>query len=144
MSRLGHLRSEKMLPNDLSEETREMKYQTLSRDFIKCRLCDDDTPEQWRPLFAAIGGGCEVLIVMPGDDRPFDVPRQAPWLAIIGDDLDRSLGPGGYDGRSLRRLVEKIGCAAVVAAEPLVEAYASIAAVVMTSGRPGLIIETRP
>src|SRR5262245_3834948 len=120
-----------------------MNYQKLSREFVDLALVDETVPRQWRPLFAAVGGGCGLLVVVPGDDRPFDLPPSGPWLAVIGDDLDRSWGPSGYDQKSLRRLVQHVGCAAVVAAEPLPEAYAAVAAVVMTSGRPGLIVETR-
>ena len=97
------------------------------------------------PLYAAARDhGC-IFGIVPQGAGPFNPPpADRPAIIVIGDDLDRALGPSAFDERSLRRLLRGVRLAAVVACEPLPEIYAEAARHAVLLRKSVVIVETRP
>jgi hypothetical protein len=85
-------------------------------------------------------------MVLEQSGEPFmDVLTAAkePFIALIGDDTDRAVGPGFYHQPSLRHLISLIGDAAVISSAPPVEVYAAMACTVAILRINTVIVETR-
>jgi hypothetical protein len=69
---------------------------------------------------------------------------QRPFIAIVGDDTDRAVGPEYFDKPSLERLIGMADIAAVVACEPRRDVYGGLSMLAGLFGHNALIVETRP
>jgi len=67
-----------------------------------------------------------------------------PFIAVIGDDTERSVGPGYFDKASLDRLIGMADGAAVVSSAPNKDVYQGLSALAALFARNVLIVETRP
>lgn len=78
--------------------------------------------------------------------KRFDVPRMSnrPLVAIICDDTDKAVGPGGFHQKSVRDLIRTAHAAIIVTAAPELAIYATAAITAGVSRRNVVIIETRP
>lgn len=101
------------------------------------------TPAYWRPITAAMRDHGVRLIVVPQNIGAFHAPLDRPFIAVVGDDLHEAHGPAAFSRPSLKRLIRAAKAIAIVASEPIAEAYAGAASVAVM-GRNALIIETRP
>lgn len=94
-----------------------------------------------RPIYAAMRDGIGLALVRQRSG-PFPPPKTRPFVAIIGDDTDRSLGPAGFHRKSIRRLAAASRGIVVMSCELLPDVYAT-AAGAAGLGTSTLIIETR-
>lgn len=96
-----------------------------------------------RPIYAAmVDPGIGFAMVTQNAGR-FALDAGGPFVALIGDDTDRALGPAGFHRKSVRRLAAQAQSIAIIASaiEPSVYATAAAGAVF---GLNVLIVETRP
>jgi hypothetical protein len=85
-------------------------------------------------LFMAVQAGPQFSL--PACDRPL--------IILLGDDLERALGPDGFEAASLKAVVARAQRAAIVACEPLVEIYGAAAKTAALLRIDVLIVETQP
>jgi hypothetical protein len=109
------------------------------------------SPPHLKPIALAVRDmGAMFIMVAQGKQRVRVPEGKRPVIALIGDDLHEAKGPGGFDERSLRHLLEHAAHVSIVSCEPLLVAYATAVAVAIGAAgigleqRLGLIIETRP
>lgn len=96
-----------------------------------------------RPIYTAmLEGGVAFLFVTQQSGR-FGVEGRGGFVALIGDDTDRALGPDGFHRKSIRRLVRQVQSIAIIASDIEPTAYAASAALARM-GFGALIVETRP
>lgn len=96
-----------------------------------------------RPIYAAmLDPGIALLMVRQKIGR-FGVEAPRGFVAIIGDDTDRALGPAGFHRKSVRRLAAQTCSIAIIASDIVPDVYETSAALAAL-GRGALIIETRP
>ncbi len=96
-----------------------------------------------RPIYAAmLDPGIALLMVQQKIGR-FAVEAPRGFVAIIGDDTDRALGPAGFHRKSVRRLAAQTCSIAIIASDIVPDVYETAAALAAL-GRGALIIETRP
>ena len=98
------------------------------------------------PLLLAVRNDGIGLMVLEQSGEPFMnvlTAAKGPFIALIGDDTDRTVGPGFYHQPSLRRLISLIGGAAVVSSTPPVEAYTAMACATTILRVNTVIVETR-
>lgn len=67
-----------------------------------------------------------------------------PFIALVGDDTERSLGPDVFHRASLERLIRMADGAAVIASASPIEVYAGLAALAAFQRNNVIIVETRP
>lgn len=67
-----------------------------------------------------------------------------PFIALIGDDMHRALGPNAFGKKMLSRLIGKADAAVIVATAPMYEVYDQMSQQVALVRRNVLLIETRP
>ena len=74
---------------------------------------------------------------------PFPIPLDGPpTIAVIGDDMDTSLGPYAFHRKSLRRLVKAAHCAVIMVGLS-VDAYHQAASWAVLKRQHVVIVETR-
>ncbi len=83
-----------------------------------------------------------VQIAVPFADALDDTTR--PFIAIVGDDTERSFGPGAFHRASLERVVRMADGAAVISSASPLEVYAGLAALAAFQRSNVVIVETRP
>ena len=98
------------------------------------------------PIFQAVlKDDVHVLNIHQGT-RPFDIPSTGrPWILFIEDDPkpgNRSLGPDGFDQRSLEAAIQVVSLAAVMACDPITEIYARVAHEAAAQHNNAVLIET--
>lgn len=96
-----------------------------------------------RPIYAAMRSGGVGLILVRQRIGQFPPPKKRPFVAIVGDDTDRSLGPADFHRKSIRRLAAITHGVVVMSCELVPSVYATTAAVARL-GVSTLIVETRP
>ncbi len=108
--------------------------------------CAAKAPHLVPLLLAARDNGIGLMIMGQRGASFLDVLASAtgPFIALIGDDTDRAVGPGHYHQDSLRRLASVIGGAMVVSSAPPVDAYAAMTVMPAVFGVNTVIVETRP
>ena len=108
--------------------------------------CASEAPHLVPLLLAARDNGIGLMILGQSGASFLDVLAAAtrPFIALIGDDTDRAVGPGHYHQDSLRRLASVIGGAMVVSSAPPVDAYAAMTVMPAVFGVNTVIVETRP
>ncbi len=96
-----------------------------------------------RPILLAAADGLIGFGRVEQHRGPFRFPETRPVVLIVADDVEISVGPSGFDRKSLRRFLKSAGSAVVVsgAAEPLAYGAAVIAAIGL--GRGALVVESR-
>ena len=67
-----------------------------------------------------------------------------PFIALIGDDMYRALGPKAFGKKMLTRLIRQADVAAIVASEAVHEVYDQLSQQAALARRNVLIIETLP
>jgi hypothetical protein len=112
------------------------------------RLTDamEVAPAHLKPVIQIVSLNLAGLLFVGQSDEPFRVPAdpKRPAIIIIGDDLDRAVGPQGFHLPSLRRAIRGCTAFAVVSCEPLRHVYATIAGTAALSRDNVMLIETRP
>jgi hypothetical protein len=104
------------------------------------------SPPFLRPVIEAVRNyGCGLLTVGQSN-RAFRLPEDPsrPAIVIIGDDLDRAVGPNGFNVPSLQRAIRECQAFAIVSCEPLPAVYACIASSAVLLRQNVMLIETRP
>jgi hypothetical protein len=98
-----------------------------------------------RPILDAVENhGVGFLIAVQGR-APFRLPTdRRPLIMTIGDDLERAVGPSGFDPASLRAVVQRANWAAVIAGAPLPEIYGPAAMVAALLRLDVVLVETQP
>ena len=99
------------------------------------------------PVIHAVRNHGVAFLVIPqkAEDLAASLPRcRRPFIALIGDDTDRALGPDQYDPDALAKLIAKTDGVAIVASAPPMEAYACLSALATELRSNAVIIETRP
>ena len=87
------------------------------------------------------------LLILPQLSRPLTEElalAQRPFIALIGDDTDRALGPDYFDRASLDRLFGMVEAAAVISSAAHADVYDMIGSLAALLGLNVLIVETRP
>lgn len=95
-----------------------------------------------RPIYAAMRDGRRSLLLLPQGGGRCAVPT-FPFVALVGDDTDRALGPNAFHGRSLARVARSARGIALISCAIVPNVYA-IAAQMVLLGHSTLIVETRP
>jgi hypothetical protein len=86
---------------------------------------------------------CSCGVMLLDQDRsPFGRPPMPVFIAIIGDDTDKALGPAGFHASSVAHLAQFVSEIAVISCEPLKRIYAR-SALLARCGASSLIVETR-
>jgi hypothetical protein len=93
-------------------------------------------------LDAVMSFGCGHLMIAQRCGH-FDVPTEHPVIAIVGDDLDESLGPTGFHIHSIERLVRGAAADMIVSSAATDEVYGASASVAVIGRHNVIIIETR-
>jgi hypothetical protein len=102
-------------------------------------------PDHLRPLFHAVRDeGCDVAWIFQGAPATRLPKTGRPLIAVVGDDLDRALGPEGFHRPTLRRLVREASVASIVSSGPVVDAYERPATNAVLLRENVIIVETRP
>ncbi len=99
------------------------------------------------PVFRAMRDfGVKLLIFQQSSGCLIDLLDvvERPFIAIVGDDTDRAVGPDTFDRTSLNRLIQMADRAAVVAGAPDPGVYEGLSALAASLGYNILIIETQP
>lgn len=91
---------------------------------------------------AAFEKRCQLALV-PQEGGPFDLMNDKPFVCIVGDDLDCSMGPAGFDGPSMDKMLKRTAAAAVISCEIIPWIY-DRAAALAREGWSTVIVETRP
>lgn len=100
-------------------------------------------PAHLRPIYAAmLSPGVSFLMVHQNTGR-FGVEAAGGFVALIGDDTDRALGPRGFHRKSIRRLAGQVHSIVIVASAAEPRAYTGVAALA-AAGFGALLVETRP
>lgn len=102
------------------------------------------SPDHMRPILLAVRDHGVAWATIPQRAGQFEIPTNKPFVAIVGDDMHKAMGPAGFHRKSIRRLIARSRVIAIVAAEPLPVAYAAAASAPVGFGWNGLVIETRP
>jgi hypothetical protein len=124
----------------------------MTDDMPITRLSADEAIEAIRqaphlaPIFQAMfKDNVHVLPINQGVE-PFDFPSAGrPWILLIQDDPEPgnlSLGPEGFDRKSLETAIQAATLAAVVAGDPITEIYARVASEAAHSHNNAVLIET--
>jgi len=99
-----------------------------------------------KPIIAAVRDQrCGMFFIGQSDD-PFRLPHdpRRPAISIIGDDMERAVGPDGFHLPSVRRLIRASAGFAIVSCEPLPHVYEIMATTAALTRCNVLLIETRP
>lgn len=99
--------------------------------------------EHMRPLFIAARDAGVAICLVAQRSPAFMIPSKRPSVLLIGDDMHEAMGPGGFHQKSIRRFVRRCRSAVIVSCAPLVEAYASAAAVAAGLRLDVILVETR-
>lgn len=87
------------------------------------------------------------LLIVPQLSRSMSeelAKAQQPFIALLGDDTDRAVGPNFFDKSSLDRLIGMVDAAAVIASAPRADVYNTVGSLAVLLARNVLIVETRP
>jgi hypothetical protein len=106
----------------------------------------DASPPHLRPIIETVRDhGVAMLFVgqSPDSFRIPDHPKQ-PAIVLIGDDMDRAIGPDGFHMPSVRRAIRACSAFAVVSSAPQTDVYSAIAATAAITRHSTMLIETRP
>src|SRR3954468_2462855 len=94
------------------------------------------------PIFEAMRLGVLFLPIKAGAAVADPQAIRDPWIAIVGDDLERSRGPGAFDIPGLRRLARAASGLIRYSGAADARIYGVAAAIALLSGRV-LIVETQ-
>ena len=83
------------------------------------------------------------MCVFQSQER-FELPASGPFIAVVGDDLFRSLGPNGFEEQSLQQLIASASYVGINTCEPIFRVYAEAATVAAKERKNSVIIETQP
>lgn len=95
-----------------------------------------------KPVFQAMRDCSCGVMLLDQDRRPFARPPMPVFIAIVGDDTDKALGPAGFHTASVANLAHAVCEIAVISCEPLEGVYAR-SALLARCGASSLIVETR-
>ena len=101
-------------------------------------------PEQWRPVYRAVRDYGVALAMLDQRSGPFRLPTDKPVIAVVNDDTETPLGPGGFNRKSLRKFAKRCGLFVVVSCEALPPLYAAAAASASLLRSDVLLIESQP
>lgn len=98
------------------------------------------------PIYQAmLKDDVHVLPISQGIE-PFDLPSTGqPWIVFIQDDPkpgNLSLGPEGFDRKSLETAIQAATLAAVMASDPIAEIYGRVANEAVVRHNNAVLIET--
>lgn len=98
-----------------------------------------------RPILTAVRDFDVGLIFVPQVAEKFRLPRNGvqPLVVLIGDDLDRAVGPEGFHMPSIRRAVRACCHFTVVTASPHPTVYGAAITPTVIGRRHSMLIETR-
>lgn len=96
-----------------------------------------------RPIYVAMRSDRVGLVMIRQRVERFPPPKKRPFVAIVGDDTDRSLGVAGFHRKSIRRLAAITPSIVVIGCELIPSVYAAAAAAAAQARISTLIIETR-
>jgi hypothetical protein len=119
----------------------------LTREQLDTIIARSSKAPHLLPIYRAVRDYGLRLMIVSQTHEPFLGAMDemgAPFIALIADDTDRTVGPGHFHQDSLRRLASAIDSAAVVASAPPVEAYAAMTMMPVLFGASTVIVETRP
>lgn len=85
----------------------------------------------------------DLMCVFQSQER-FELPASGPFIAVVGDDLFRSLGPNGFEEQSLQQLIASATYVGIITCEPVYRVYAEAATVAAKERKNSVIIETQP
>jgi len=74
--------------------------------------------------------------------KTFSLGR-SPTMLVLGDDIDRSLGPDAFHLPSVRRALRSAGAAIIVSSGPILLPYAAAATAAVLGRKHAVLIETR-
>lgn len=116
-------------------------YTHAGRDALDYALLR--APPHLVPALKAVRNeGCTFMVAAQSR-AGFVVPGGRPAIVIIGDDLQRSLGPPGFHVKSLRRYLTRCGAVAVMSGAPVATLYAQLCDVAVSHRKCVALIETR-
>jgi len=96
------------------------------------------------PILKAVRDHSVAMFFVGQRAEPFRrPPDRRPMIGILGDDFDKSVGPGGFHMASVRRLVRSCAAFAVVSSEPQPDVYSTMALTAVATRQNVLIVETR-
>ncbi len=102
-------------------------------------------PEHLRPIILAVRDHRVGMLFVGQDAASFRIPNEPKRRAavvILGDDMDKSMGPEGFHLPSVRRVICACRVFAVVSSAAPCDVYAAMGAAAVL-GRNALIVETR-
>jgi hypothetical protein len=100
--------------------------------------------KHWGILGEAASDFALGLMIVLQSQEPFDLPSGSPFIAVVGDDLFRSIGPGGFEEDSIRKLLAAAGYIGIITCDPVLRVYAEAATIAAKQRKNAVIIETLP
>ena len=100
--------------------------------------------KHWGLLGEAASDFAICLMRVFQSQEPFELPICDPFIAVVGDDLFRSLGPDGFEEDSIRKLLAAAGYIGIITGHPILRVYAEAATIAAKQRKNAVIIETRP
>lgn len=102
-------------------------------------------PEHLHPIILAVRDHQVGMLFVSQGPQIFRIPsspRRRAAVAIIGDDMHRSVGPDRFHLPSVRRLIRTCQAFAIISSAAPTDVYAAMGAVAV-GGRNAMIVETQ-
>lgn len=113
--------------------------------YADLRNMESSAPAHLKPILSAVRDhDCGLLMILHQSNDAFEMPNDGrPTIVWLGDDYDRAVGPEGFDTKSLHAALS-VSTPFVISGEPIVEYYATAAAIAAFGRFNVVLIETRP
>lgn len=101
-------------------------------------------PPHLRPVLVAVRDYRVAMLFIPQGTEAFAIPAKSARASVVlvGDDMEQSVGPGGFHLPSVRRVIRACSAFVVISSEPTAAIYAAGTAPAV-GGMNVMIIETR-
>lgn len=116
----------------------------FSRDQIKSLKNKRGPEKHWSVLGEAASQFALDLMGAFQSQEAFELPPSDPFIAVVGDDLFRSLGPDGFNDESIRKLLNAAGYIGIITCDPIIRVYAEAVTMAAKYRKNAVIIETQP
>jgi hypothetical protein len=119
----------------------------LDDGYLDYLIADDYTPAHLKGIFRAVRDHKISFMTFPQNGPKVDLEKLISvkaFVAIIGDDMDCSLGPDHFDPAVIRKLLEKAAGIAIISSALVENVYALFAEFAGIRREGMVIIETRP
>ena len=116
----------------------------LSRSDIDALKYRQGSEKHWSVLGEAASQFALDLMCVFQSQEPFGLPSGYPFIAVVGDDQFRSLGPEGFEEDSIRKLLAAAGYIGIITGDPIFRVYAEAATMAAKYHKNAVIIETQP